>query len=135
MTGQATVCYEPLAHGFLNLVFFNAFFSRHSLIHNRLFMPDDLMTFEAARIFDGDMLLVHQLLVADFFKGFGLVVAGEAISFFDVAGTYHKGGFEYAFFEVGLILGPAGGLDDIIVTAAAGNFGIFHDLMGDGFFA
>ena len=125
MTGQATVSYEALAHEFLNLGFFNACFSRHSQVHNRLFMPDDLMTLEAACIFDGDMLLVHQLFVADFFKGFGLVVAGQAIFFFDVAGTHHKCGFEYAFFEVGLILGPAGGLNDIIVTAAAGNFGIF----------
>ena len=88
-------------------------------------MPDDLMTVEAARIFYGDMLCVHQLLVAHLFKRLGLVVACEAISFFDVAGTHHKGGFEHTFVEVGLILDPAGGLNNIIVTAAAGNVGIF----------
>ena len=88
-------------------------------------MPDDLMTVEAARIFYGDMLFVHQLLVTHLFKGFGLVVACKAISFFDVAGTHYKGGFEHPFFEIGLILGPTGGLNDIIVTAAAGNFGVF----------
>jgi hypothetical protein len=71
------------------------------------------------------MLLVHQLFVADFFKGFGLVVAGEAVLLFDVTGTHHQGGFEHPFFEIGLILGAAGSLNDIIVAAAAGNFGLF----------
>lgn len=91
------------------------------------------MTVEAAGVLSSYMLLVHKFLVEGLLEVGGLVVAGLTVFLFDPPSIQDQSGFQAAFFEKGLVTGCACGLDYVVVAAAAGDLGLFEDLMGDRF--